>query len=68
MVGGHQADARRAGASRRETTPREASTVSTARTTAGTTPVCPTMSGFAKFTTQNACAAVERRGDLRRDL
>ena len=32
------------------TRPRQASTVSTARTTAGITPVCPTMSGFAKFT------------------
>ena len=30
-----------------------ASTVSTAFTTAGITPVCPTMSAFAKFTTQN---------------
>ncbi len=33
--------------------PRQASTVSMASITAGMTPVCPTMSPFAKFTTMN---------------
>ena len=36
------------------TRPSARSAASTAATTAGMTPVCPTMSGLAKFTTQNA--------------
>src|SRR5262249_36098935 len=38
---------------RSTTRPSPRSAASTARTTAGMTPVCPTMSGLAKFTTQN---------------
>ena len=44
-------DAARARSTHSTTRPRHASTVSTAVTTAGIEPVCPTMSGFAKLTT-----------------
>ncbi len=37
-----------------------ASTVSIARTAAGTDPVCPTMSAFAKFTTSSSCPPVRQ--------